>query len=100
MNIERLAFKVDIVNYEDLANHDANENLTEVNVMLPTKFRKVMRRLDRRSGNNISTNVKDNIQHNLKGKKFERRKKEGKKTRTRELNDVNTRDLEFNAQSP
>lgn len=86
-----VAFKVDIEDYDDQVNRDANENVTESIFMLAKSFSKVMRRLDKK-GMGIASilmskkiniiiqevetfHVKENMEKNRK--------------RTMEFNDVN-----------
>lgn len=66
---------MDIINCEYQVNHDTTANIIESIAMLCKNFSNVMRRLDKRSGNNVSTNVKYNQHQNLKGGKFQRREK-------------------------
>lgn len=46
---------------------DTDDNLTEYIVLLEKNIGKVMRRLDKRSRNNVTINVKDNLPPNVKG---------------------------------
>lgn len=61
-----VAFKVDTKGCNNQIEHDVNENLTKSNAMLVKSFNKVMRRVSKRSKNNVSTNFKHNQHDNLK----------------------------------
>lgn len=78
-NSKGVVFQVDAEDCDDQVDHDVDENFIESIAMLANIFSKVMRILDRISGNNVSTNVKDNQQQNSKGGNFQRRGKDGGK---------------------
>lgn len=74
-----LAFKVDIIDHEDQASHDIDDNLTKSIVMLVKHFSKIVIRFDRRIKNNVSSNIEENQQNNSKVGNFQRRGKEGER---------------------
>lgn len=62
--IEGVTFKVDTEDYDNQVECDANKNMNDSIVMYSKSFIKFMRRLDKRSRNNVSTNIKDNQHQN------------------------------------
>lgn len=62
-----VTFKVNIENDYERVEEDTYDNIYEFIALLAKGFGKVMRRLDRRSRNNVTTSVRDNLPPNFKG---------------------------------
>lgn len=64
---KNVAFKDDVEEDEDHVEGDTNDNLIESIALIEKVFGKIMRRLDKRSMNNVTNNVRDNLSQNSKG---------------------------------
>lgn len=76
---KNVALKEDTKDCDDQVECDAHENLIESIDMHDNSFSKVMRRLDKRSKNNVYTIVKDNQHKNPNGGNFQHKRKHGEK---------------------